>query len=210
MIAPPPPPPPPLVTAGLAQELAAAVDELRRVTVQVRTRGAATGAGVLWDGGGSEGRGLVITNAHVVRGDRATVELSDGTAARARVAARDLKRDLAALEFAADRAMERAVIRGSPPLRVGELVIAIGHPGGLVGAVALGIIHDAESPREGRTARWIRADVRLAPGFSGGPLADATGRLVGVNTMMQGSLALAVPAAAVEAWVRRSHALVAS
>src|SRR5436189_207382 len=88
MIAPPPPPPPPLVTAGLAQELAAAVDELRRVTVQVRTRGAATGAGVLWDGGGSECRGLVITNAHVVRGDRATVELSDGTAARARVAAR--------------------------------------------------------------------------------------------------------------------------
>ena len=209
MIAPPPPPPPPLVTAGLAQELAAAVDELRRVTVQVRTRGAATGAGVLWDGGGSEGRGLVITNAHVVRGDRATIELSDGTAARARVAARDLKRDLAALEFAADRAMERAVIRGSPPLRVGELVIAIGHPGGLVGAATLGIIHLAASEREGHTPRWIHADVRLAPGFSGGPLADATARLVGVNTMMHGSLALAVPAAAVEAWVRRAHALVA-
>ena len=124
--------------------------------------------------------------------------------------ARDLKRDLAALEFEPGRAVLGAVVRDSPPLRVGELVIAIGHPGGLTGAATLGIIHRAESDREGRTPRWIRADVRLAPGFSGGPLADATGRLVGVNTMMQGSLALAVPAAAVEAWVRRSHALVAS
>ena len=191
------------VTAGLAQGLAAAVDELRHITVQVRTRGAATGAGVLWNRGESGDRGLVITNAHVVRGDRATIELSDGAVAR------DRKRDLAALEFEPGRAMAATVVRDSPPLRVGELVIAIGHPGGLVGAATLGIVQATESAREGRAPRWIRADVRLAPGFSGGPLADATGRLVGVNTMMQGNLALAVPAAAVEAWVRRSHAPVA-
>lgn len=200
----------PLAAAGVARELAAAVDQLRHITVQVRTHGAATGAGILWNGGESEGRGLVITNAHVIRGDRATIELSDGTAAPGRVVARDLKRDLAAVEFEPNSAMVSPVVRDSPPLRVGELVIAIGHPGGLVGAVALGIIHDAESAREGRTVRWVRADVRLAPGFSGGPLADATGRLIGVNTMVQGSLALAVPVAAVEAWVRRrAHALVA-
>jgi len=196
-------------TADLAQDVAAAVDQLRGITVQVRTHGAATGAGILWNGGESEGRGLVITNAHVVRGDRATIELGDGTAARGRVVARDLKRDLAALEFEPSSAMASSVVRDSPPLRVGELVIAIGHPGGLVGAAALGIIHGVENGREGRTPRWIRADVRLAPGFSGGPLADATGRLVGVSTMMQGALALAVPTAAVEAWVRRSHAPVA-
>ncbi len=197
------------VTAGLAQGLAAAVDELRHITVQVRTRGAATGAGVLWNRGESGDRGLVITNAHVVRGDRATIELGDGTVARARVVARDPKRDLAALEFEPGRAMPATVVRDSPPLRVGELVIAIGHPGGFVGAATLGIVQATESAREGRAPRWIRADVRLAPGFSGGPLADATGRLVGVNTMMQGNLALAVPAAAVEAWVRHSHQPVA-
>ena len=196
------------VTAGLAQGLAAAVDELRHITVQVRTRGAATGAGVLWNGGESGARGLVITNAHVVRGDRATIELSDGAVARAQVVARDRKRDLAALEFEPGRAMAATVVRDSP-LRVGELLIAIGHPGGLVGAATLGILQATESAREGRAPRWIRADVRLAPGFSGGPLADATGRVVGVNTMMQGNLALAVPVAAVEAWVRRSHAPVA-
>jgi len=198
------------LTAGLAQEVAAAVDQLRHVTVQLRTQGAATGAGILWNAAESDGRGLVITNAHVVQSDRATIELSDGTAASGRVVARDSKRDLAALEFEPGRAVVGAVVRDSPPLRVGELVIALGHPGGLAGAATLGIIHRAESEREGRTPRWIRADVRLAPGFSGGPLADATGRLVGVNTMMQGGLALAIPAVAVEAWVRRAHTMVLS
>ena len=200
------------VTADLAQEFGAAVDVLRRLTVQVRTHGMATGAGVLWNEGASEGRGLVITNAHVVQGDRATIALGDGTVARARVVARDPKRDLAALELELEPAgaMVAAVVRDSPPLRVGELVIAIGHPGGFVGAATLGIVHADEGARDGRTPRWVRADVRLAPGFSGGPLADAAGRLVGVNTMIQGSLALAVPAATVAAWVRRSRALVAS
>jgi len=78
----------PLPAARLARELTAAVDQLRRITVQVRTHGAATGAGILWTGGESEDRGLVITNAHVVRGDRATIELGDGAVARARVVAR--------------------------------------------------------------------------------------------------------------------------
>ncbi len=197
-------------TAGLAQGLAAAVEQLRHITVQVRTRAAATGAGIMWDGGESEGRGLVITNAHVIRGDRAIIELSDGTVARARVVARDSKRDLAALEFELGRAVVAAVVRDSPPLRVGEMVIAIGHPGGLVGAATLGIIHRAEGEREGRTPRWIRADLRLAPGFSGGPLADSAGRLVGVNTLMQGGMALAIPAAAVAAWLQRSHAMAVS
>ena len=198
------------LTAGLAQAVAAAVERLRHITVQVRTHPAASGAGIVWNGGESEGRGLVITNAHVLRDDRATIEFSDGSVARAQVVASDPRRDLAALEFEPNVAMAPAVIRDGPPLRVGELVIAIGHPGGLVGAAALGIVHAGECARDARTPRWIRADVRLAPGFSGGPLADATGRLVGVNTMIQGSLALAVPATEAEAWIRRAHALVAS
>src|SRR5207244_2663228 len=132
-------------------------------------------------------------------GNQATIELNDGCAMRARVVARDSKRDLAALEFEPGPAMVSIVIREPQTLRVGELVIAIGHPGGLVGAAALGIIHGAESALDGRTPRWSRADLHLDPGIAGGPLADATGRLVGVNTMIQGSLALAVPAAVVEA-----------
>src|SRR5439155_351343 len=83
-----------------------------------------------------EGSGLVITNAHVVQGNQATIELGDGSVARARVVARDPKRDLAALELELEpaRAMAPTGVRDSPLLRAGELVIAIGHPGGFVGA----------------------------------------------------------------------------
>jgi len=202
----------PAVSAGLARDLAAAVDQLRQITVQVRTQGAATGAGILWDKGEPGGRGLVITNAHVIRGDHATIEFSDGTVARAEVVARDRKRDLAALEFEPGHAGAGAVavVRDAPALRAGELVVAIGHPGGLVGAATLGIVHRADDEGEGRARRWIQADVRLAPGFSGGPLADTEGRLVGVNTMMQGRLALAVPAAAIQAWVQRAQTIAVS
>src|SRR2546425_10036176 len=152
-------------TADLAQDVAAAVDQLRGITVQVRTHGAATGAGILWNGGESEGRGLVITNAHVVRGDRATIELGDGTAARGRVVARDLKRDLAALEFEPSSAMASSVVRDSPPLRVCELVIAIGHRGALVVAAELVIIHVVDNEREGRPPRLVEAAARFDPGL---------------------------------------------
>ncbi|PYO72462.1 MAG: serine protease [Gemmatimonadetes bacterium] len=171
------------------------------------TDAAASGAGVLWDPQGSNGRGLVITNAHVVRGAQATVGLGDGAVLPARVVARDRKRDLAALEFESSSAMF-AQLR-EVPLQVGELVIAVGHPGGLVGVAALGIVHVAEDGRDDRRPRWIRADLRLAPGFSGfsgGPLADMSGKVIGINAMVHGSLALAVPVTTVESWLRRAQA----
>ena len=198
------------VTSGLTQQLAATVDALRRVTVRVQASGAAaSGAGVLWDPGawgGDDSRGLVITNAHVATRAQATIQFSDGAVAQARVVARDRRRDLAALELEPRTAAAVAQVRGAPPLRVGELVIAIGHPGELTGAATLGIVHTAGGERAGRTPPWIRADLRLAPGFSGGPLADAGGRLIGINTLMQGGLALAVPAALVQSWLRRAQA----
>ena len=196
------------LTTSLTQELAAAVDALRRVTVRVQASGAAaSGAGVLWDpGGGDDSRGLVITNAHVATRAQATIQFSDGAVAQARVVARDRRRDLAALELEVRTAAGVAQVRGAPPLRVGELVIAIGHPGELTGAATLGIIHTTGGDRAGPTPPWIRADLRLAPGFSGGPLADAGGRLIGINTMMHGGLALAVPAALVQSWLRRAQA----
>jgi len=196
------------MTTGLTQQLAAAVDALRRVTVRVRASGtAASGAGVLWDaGGGDDSRPLVITNAHVATRAQATIQFDDGAVTQARVVARDRRRDLAALELEPRTAAAVAQVRGAPPLRVGELVIAIGHPGELTGAATLGIVHMASGDRAGRTPPWIRADLRLAPGFSGGPLADARGRLIGINTLMQGGLALAVPAALVQSWLQRAQA----
>jgi serine protease Do len=193
-------------TMVLGQELGAVVAALRQVTVQVQTRGGrgGMGAGVVWDSDG--GSVLLVTNAHVARGERATIQLADGNVAPARVVARDRRRDLAALELdglpPAPVESVAALLR-RPPLRVGDLVIAVGHPGGHTGAATLGIIHAVDGDDADHPPRWIRADVRLAPGFSGGPLADAAGRVIGINTMVQGGLAFAVPALAVERWLRR-------
>lgn len=174
---------------SLADELATRVDALRRSTVQVRGRGPGGGSGVIWDRDG-----LIVTNAHVARGREAVVTLHDEREFPARVAVRDERLDLAALEVdAAD--LPAAPTGDSDGLRVGQLVLAVGNPLGLVGASAIGIIH-AISPR-GR-AEWVQADVRLLPGNSGGPLADAEGRVIGINSMVAGGLGLAVPSNVVE------------
>jgi serine protease Do len=62
----------------------------------------------------------------------------------------------------------------------------------------MGVIH-AVGPLRGLGSRsWVQADVRLAPGNSGGPLADARGRVIGINTMVAGTLALAIPSNTVQ------------
>jgi serine protease Do len=85
----------------------------------------------------------------------------------------------------------------SSELRPGELAIAIGNPMGFVGALATGVIHAVGPLRGLGRQSWVQADVRLAPGNSGGPLANAHGRIVGINTMVAGRLALAIPSNAV-------------
>lgn len=169
------------------------VTRLRRSTVHVRTRGAGGGSGVIW-----EPSGLVITNAHVVRGPEAQVETSDGQTFSAAVISTDRERDLAALRIDA-AALPSAAIGNSDALRVGELVVAVGNPLGLSGAVSTGIVHTIDAQR-----RFVQADVRLAPGNSGGPLATARGEVIGINSMVSGGLGLAVPSNAVVAFLAMS------
>src|SRR5581483_6524418 len=104
----------------------------------------------------------------------------------------DRRRDLALLRIPAS-GLPEAALGDSTRLRPGELVIAIGNPLGFIGALTAGVVH-AVGPLPGLGPRkWIQAGVRLAPGNSGGPLADASGTVVGVNTMVAGRLGLAVP-----------------
>jgi serine protease Do len=146
-----------------------------------------SGSGVIWS---SEGG--IVTNAHVVRGARVNVQLWDGREFEARIESRDPHRDLAQLRIEAPN-LPAASAADSSAVRPGELAIAIGNPLGFVGALATGVIH-AVGPLRGLGAQsWVQADVRLAPGNSGGPLADARGRVVGINTMVAGRLALAIP-----------------
>jgi serine protease Do len=174
--------------ATLNEELVAVAEALNRSTVQVQSRRFGGGSGVIW-----HYNGLIITNAHVIRGMGAKVKLSDGQELEAVCIKRDTIRDLAALKVDATD-LPAATIGDSDALKVGELVLAVGNPLGFVGAVTTGIIHaTALFPR-----RWVEADIRLAPGNSGGALADAQGRVIGINTVIAGGLALAVPSNTVE------------
>jgi serine protease Do len=162
-------------------------ERLRRSTVRVsrqesgRREGQRSGgSGIIWSSDG-----LILTNAHVVGSGEAEIELWDGRRFPARVTARDARRDLAALRIGAS-GLEAVTAGDSAALRPGELVIAVGNPLGFAGALSTGIVHSSSE-------RWIHADVQLAPGNSGGLLANAYGHVVGVNTAIVNGLGAAVP-----------------
>ena len=162
-------------------------EQLRRSTVLIHSGGRGSGSGVIWSSDG-----LLVTNAHVVHGSRPTVQLWDGREFEAATQSRDPRRDLAQLRIEAAN-LPAATAADSSQVRPGELAIAIGNPMGFVGALATGVIHGVGPLRRLGSEPWVQAAVRLAPGNSGGPLADARGRVVGINTMVAGRLALAIP-----------------
>ncbi len=166
-------------------------EQLRRATVLIHSGGRGSGSGVIWTS-----EGMVVTNAHVVSGSNVRVQLWDGREFDAAVTARDPRRDLAALRIGAD-SLPAARLGDSSQLRPGGLAIAIGNPLGFVGALTTGVIHAIGPLRALGPQTWVQASVRLAPGNSGGPLADASGHVIGVNTMVAGRLALAIPSNAV-------------
>lgn len=171
----------------LADALAGVAERLTVGTVQVRGRGDGAGSGVIW-----RADGLIVTNAHVVRGPRAHVTLSDGRAFDGEVMRVDARLDLAAIRIPAMH-LPAVAVGDSDAIRVGELVVALGHPWGVRNSLATGVIHAAAARGARGSGRWVQADLRLAPGNSGGPLADARGRVIGINSMIVRGLALAVP-----------------
>jgi serine protease Do len=176
-------------------------ERLRRSTVQVRLRDAhAGGTGVI-----ATADGRIVTNAHVARGSQISVELWDGRELPATLLARDPRRDLATLQVAAG-GLPAATFGDSNTLRVGELVMAIGNPMGFIGALTTGVVHALGNLPGFGAQSWVLADVRLAPGNSGGPLADAQGRVIGINTMIVHGLGAAVPGNAVTAFLHRGAA----
>ena len=187
---------------ALGEELERVAHRVRAVTAHLSTRSRGgremgNGAGVVW-----RSDGLIVTNAHVARGHRVRVALEDGREWDGEVTARDEQRDLAAVRVDGD------VLRAADPadparLRAGQVVLAVGSPLGVVGALSVGVLHAA--PRAASDP-WVRADVRLLPGNSGGPLADTSGRVIGINSMVVNGLGHAVPIAAVERFLRAPEA----
>jgi serine protease Do len=184
------------VTTAFAAEPAGRV---RASVVHIRVGETSGGAGVVWPGG------IVITNAHVATERRVTLILPDGSTTEGERVWRDPARDLAAVTAPGLAGVPPAEPGDPGRVRAGALVFAIGHPWGVRDAVSVGVFHRVGPVAQGlgvpdavRRQSWVQAAVRLAPGNSGGPIADAGGRVIGVSAMIVGGLALAVPALEVD------------
>jgi serine protease Do len=190
---------PHLGISAAQHDVALIADSLRDLTVGVHVqgdRGTGEGAGVVW-----HEEGLVVTNAHCIRRRDVGIRTANGDVLAAEVIAHDARLDLALIDVPQLRGLTPRVA-DVESLRAGEVLIAYGHPLGVRGALALGVLHAIVPDRSG-APRWICADIRLAPGNSGGPLVDAAGRIVGINTMIVGGLGLAIPTSVVQRFIAR-------
>jgi len=151
--------------------------------------------------------GYILTNQHVVhRAARVSIKLTNGDKVEARVIAEDASTDLAVLRARTSSLPAVSLLTKEGP-RVGQLVVAIGNPFGFEATVSAGVISAHGRTLRGADGRLIEGVVQhtapLNPGNSGGPLVDARGRVVGINTAIiaaaQG-IGFAVPASTAE-WI---------
>lgn len=189
--------------SGLSSLVAGGLDDVvrsvQRSLALIRCGGSGVGAGIVW-----RSRGIVVTNYHVVAQGRPCVSINGGPEHDARPIALDPEIDLAVLHVAGlDE--QPAPVGDSQALRVGQLVLAVGHPWGQPGVVTAGIISSLGKllvRRTGVEVPIIRSDVVLAPGNSGGPLVDANGAVIGINTMIiGGDQGIAIPSQVASAFI---------
>ena len=181
--------------AALSHDLAEAVSQVGRSVVAIHGRRRIPSSGVVW------GPGLVVTANHTLtRDEDIALTLPDGASGVAALAGRDPTTDIAVLRTAAKLSpVERAP---DADLQVGRLVLAVGRPGPQVTA-SLGIVSalggEWRTWQGGRVDRFVRLDLSIYDGFSGGPLVEAGGRVLGINTSgLTRATAVALPVATVD------------
>lgn len=167
----------------LSSELAAAVERVSESVVRVDARRGNSATGIVWSSGGH-----ILTADHgIEREDDIKVHLADGGSHRATLVARDPGSDLALLGVDAT-GLTPAEHASFDALRVGSLVMAVGRPGASGHMATMGIISAIggvwRTARGSQLPGYVRADATLYPGFSGGPLVDVAGRVVGINSWM--------------------------
>ncbi len=187
----------PDLSDALADAVASAADGL--VRVEGRDRLPATG--IIWDA-----EGLIVTSHHVLeRDENIKVGFQDGESVAAELVGRDPSTDLALLRTS-KQGLKAPEWADPENLRVGHFALSLGRPGANVRAT-MGIISALgkawRTPAGGPVDRYLQTDTVMYPGFSGGPLVDAQGRFIGLNTsaLVRG-VSITVPAPTLERVVR--------
>jgi serine protease DegQ len=188
------------ILARLSDELATAVERAAAGTVAVFARTRLPATGIIWTSDG-----LIVTAHHVIeQPEDITVGLPDGQTVKAELVGRDPGTDIALLRAQVSGLAPAA--RSNAPVRPGHLVLAIGRPGTSGPMASFGVVSTTggtwRTHRGTSVEGFIRADVAMLPGFSGGPLVDGDGNVVGMNTSMLGrGGGLTIPVAAIESVV---------
>jgi serine protease DegQ len=177
------------ILSQLSQDISSVVEEAGNAIVRVEARQRMPATGFIWND-----EGIVVTSHHVVEQDENIfIGLPDGSTTSAILVGRDPSTDVAVL---------RADLTGLAPaskadakgVKVGNLALALGQPGKSVRAT-LGMVNAIgnswRTPAGGLVDRYVQAEVTMYPGFSGGPLVDSAGAVIGMNTsgLVRGSAA---------------------
>lgn len=184
------------VLEALSNGLADAAESAGRSVVAVHARRRIPASGVLWR------PGVVVATSHTIRrDDEIAVTLDGGRTVRATLAGRDQGTDLAVLRLEGTPDSPAAAIGDAAQLRVGQLALALGRPGDAVTA-SLGVVSavgdEWRTWHGGVIDRFVRLDVAIYDGFSGGPLVSAAGAVLGINTSaLARAMAVTVPASTV-------------
>ena len=131
-----------------------------------------------------DGAGFIVTNNHVIENaDKIKVKLKDGREFEAQIVGRDKNTDIALIKIDTPYDLPVVALGDSEHLKVGQWVIAIGSPFGLEHTVTAGIVSaKGRVIGSGPYDNFIQTDASINPGNSGGPLADMSGKVVGINT----------------------------
>src|SRR5206468_3024081 len=186
---------------ALSDDLADAVERAGRSVVAIHARPRIPASGVYWR------EGVIVATSHTIRRESdITITLPGGGTARAQLAGRDGGTDLAVLRLdsvPSDSTLALSDRADADSLRVGSLVLAVGRPGSDGVSASLGVVSTVGDKWRtwsgGEIDRFVRLDLAIYDGFSGGALVDADGRIAGVNcSALARGIPLTIPSVTVD------------
>lgn len=193
------------IVSALNIAIESIIERVQNCLVVIQDGHRGVGAGVVW-----RSDGLIVTNSHVLVGQNPKITLQDGKVDTAVLVAKNPCIDLALIQLE-NETPPPALIADSRSVRVGQFALAVGHPWGQRGLVTAGVVSGLGSvrTRDGSgSVDIIRTDARLAPGNSGGPLLNAMGAVIGINTLVVGGdLGVAIPSHVVDGFIRSNLSL---